>query len=58
MAKSNPSLTYGALAGSSWFAVYGLTGVFKNTIRPNLNIGYDHYPVLFVKIFQLVKQSL
>ena len=46
LAKSNPSLTYGTLAGSAWFAVYGLTGGFKNTAQPHLNIGYDHYPVI------------
>lgn len=44
-AKSNPALTYGCLAGTTWFAVYGLTGGFRNSKIPNVNIGYDHYPV-------------
>lgn len=48
IARTNPVLTYGTLAGSSWFAVYGLTGGFKKTTQPHLNIGYDHYPVLFL----------
>ena len=43
--KSNPAFTYGSLAGATWFAVYGLTGGFHNSTVPNVNIGYDHYPV-------------
>ena len=45
LAKSNPSLTYGTLAGSAWFAVYGLTGGFKKTLSVNgvaeVYKGYD-----------------
>ena len=44
---SNPALPYGCLAGSSLFAVYGLTGGFKNVAAPHLKVGFDHYPVLF-----------
>ncbi|KAK8821720.1 protein phosphatase 2C [Blastocystis sp. ATCC 50177/Nand II] len=42
--SSNPALSYGCLAGSSWFAVYGLTGGFKNVASPHLKVGFDHYP--------------
>lgn len=44
---SNPALPYGCLTGSSLFAVYGLTGGFKNVAAPHLKVGFDHYPVLF-----------
>ena len=43
--KSNPAFAYGSLAGATLFAVYGLTGGFHNSAVPNVNIGYDHYPV-------------
>ena len=44
---SNPALPYGCLTGSSLFAVYGLTGGFKNVAAPHLKVGFDHYPVPF-----------
>ena len=43
---SNSAIAYGCLASTSLFAVYGLTGGFKNTSSPRLNVGYDHYPVV------------
>ena len=44
-AGKNSALTYGCLAGTSWFAVYGLTGGFHTSKSPNVSVGYDHYPV-------------
>ena len=48
----------GCLAGTAWFAVYGLTGGFRNLKSPNVNVGYDHYPVRTVFVFHAVKQSV
>ncbi len=44
-AGKNSALTYGCLAGTSWFAVYGLTGGFHTSKSPKVSVGYDHYPV-------------
>ena len=44
---------YGSLAGATWFAVYGLTGGFHNSTVPNVNIGYDHYPVSEYRYFYM-----
>lgn len=39
------AVSCGALAASTLFAVYGLTGGQKKFDKLKLGVGYDHYPV-------------
>lgn len=56
--STSTAVAGGCLAGTTWFAVYGLTGGFRNLKSPNVNVGYDHYPVSVIPFCHPVEQSV